>query len=90
MGCLGGESCSGLEPADPLGDISIVLRPAGDPAESPGIVLLSGIDADRDLAFNVVVPIPAWIEPGRYVLWGTQGEGRRSTAWPSQPITIVD
>jgi hypothetical protein len=89
VGCIGGESCTGVEPADPLSDISLVLRPAGDPAEAVGIVLVSGIDADRDLEFEAVIRIPSWIEPGRYVLWGTQGGGNRAVERPSRPIQIA-
>ena len=68
IGCLG---CSGGEPSPPARDIQLILQPADAAQDGVGVQLATGIDAGAEsFAFEATVSIPAFVEPGRYIIYG--------------------
>jgi hypothetical protein len=66
VGCAG-ESCRGDEPATPADGLRIAIKPADGP-EGSAVQLADGIVADDELRIEQDVIVPAYFQPGRYVI----------------------
>ena len=86
VGCLG---CPGDEPSPPARDIQLILRPINSAQDGAGVELATGIDADAAFAFEVFVSIPAFVEPGRYVIYGEHRWRSVIDVYAGPPIVVV-
>jgi hypothetical protein len=70
VGC-GGESCEGGEPATPADGLRIAIKPVEATPMGPegsAVQLADGIVADDELRIEQDVIVPAYFQPGRYVI----------------------
>jgi hypothetical protein len=81
-----GESCRGDEPATPADGLRIAIKPADGP-EGSAVQLADGIVADDELRIEQDVIVPAYFQPGRYVI--LVGNERDSGGWYESGIIRV-